>query len=169
MESKAKPADVYGSPGSANKERRRGSRYPIMATAEVTEPRSLARINGRSTDISLGGCYVDTLNSLPSGTVVGIHLTQGDRSFEAQAKVVHSQPGMGMGLIFTQIKPDQKAVLREWVAELSGESSSPLDGLEAGSSALQVQTVLQGLIELLIRKGVLTRAEGEALQRGLLR
>ena len=41
-------------------ERRRHARYPFTATVEALEPKSQMLIQGRTSDLSRGGCYVDT-------------------------------------------------------------------------------------------------------------
>ena len=49
-------------------ERRRDLRYPFTAAVEVFEPQSQSKLTARTSDISLGGCYVDTINPLPVST-----------------------------------------------------------------------------------------------------
>jgi hypothetical protein len=43
-------------------ERRRDLRYPFTAAVEAVEPKSQTKLNARTSDISLGRCYVDTIN-----------------------------------------------------------------------------------------------------------
>ena len=38
--------------------------------------------------------------------------------FETQAKVVYCDPRFGMGLAFTEMKPDQRSLLETWLAEI---------------------------------------------------
>jgi hypothetical protein len=68
-------------------EHRRHTRFPLTAFVEALEPKSDVQISGRSSDVSLSGCYVDTLNPFPEGTVIRIRLTRENVSFEANAKV----------------------------------------------------------------------------------
>jgi hypothetical protein len=102
-------------------ERRRHARYPFTATVEAVETKSQTRINGRTSDLSRGGCYVDTISSFPVGSIVKMRLTKEARSLEAQAEVVYSLVGMGMGVKFTGGDPEQLWNLEKWVGELSGE------------------------------------------------
>jgi hypothetical protein len=154
-------------------ERRTNTRYPFTATAEVIDVRSETGLKGRSADICLGGCYVDTTSPFPVGTPVTLRLAYQNNSFEAQAAVIYAHVGMGMGLAFTKVSPDQHAVLREWVRKLSGEPTPPADPPEAASagegSHEHERHVLNHLISLLIRKRLLTEAEGTALLRELFR
>src|SRR5437879_12205641 len=85
---------VYG----RNQERRRSQRFPFNADAEVLEPQSGTKIRGRVTDISLSGCYVDTLNPLLSSTPAQIRIVRGSKGVVAQASVAYCELGEGMGL-----------------------------------------------------------------------
>ena len=154
-------------------ERRQSPRYPFTATAEAVELQSRARIVGRTADLGRGGCYVDTISPFPVGTPVKLRLSQGNRSFECQAAVIYSHVGMGMGLAFTEVGPDQQSVLQEWLGVLSGEltpSSEPQPVAESPLYSSQNERhVLNQLISLLIRKRILTETEGMTLLRELFR
>lgn len=98
-------------------EHRRAPRYPFVASAELIEMASEARLTAQTSDLSLTGCYFDTVNPFPVGTQV--KLAHANTSFEAFGTVVHSQPNMGMGVAFTRIEPDYLTVLERWIGELS--------------------------------------------------
>ena len=162
-------------------DRRSGGRFPCTVAAEVFEPMSHARIMGRTTDLGIGGCYIDTINPFPVGTRLRLRLTDHARHFEAFGQVIFAQMGMGMGIAFTEVSADHLETLRKWMGELSGEmppaASLPMPKLQEyaaqpGIAAEQPPTlterlVLNELISLLIRKHVLTEAEGTALLREL--
>jgi hypothetical protein len=162
-------------------ERRRWARYAIMAMARVVEPRSMARVDGRCTDLGAGGCYVDSINPFPTGSSVQISVWQGSRRFESQASVVYSLAGMGMGLVFTEMKPSERATLQAWVRELScGMETEPghADPVPAPpaaapqpspSGASSERAVLMHLIDLLARRRHITAREAEDLLRELFR
>src|ERR1700731_5359464 len=88
-----------------------------MSAVEVVAAESGARIETRVRDLSQQGCYVDTSDALPLGTVTGVRLTKGAQLFEAWARVVYSRAGKGMGLMFTAIEPEQIRTLETWLAE----------------------------------------------------
>ena len=152
-------------------ERRANTRFAFSVAAEVVELRSQARIASRSSDLGLGGCYVDTLTPFPVGSPVKVRLTQANRTFEAQAAVTYAHVGMGMGLAFSEVQPDQLATLQDWVRELSGELPSAFDSAETPApeqpSLQSERLVLNQLITLLIRKRFLTETEGATLLRQL--
>ncbi len=93
-------------------------RCPLVASVEVTELGSGALLSARTSEISLGGCYVDTLNSFPEGTLVGLRILRDQGVFETKAKVVYCDPAFGMGLAFTEMTPDQRSLLEAWIAEI---------------------------------------------------
>jgi hypothetical protein len=99
-------------------ERRRNPRFAFIADLQVFEPNSGIAIQGRTSDLSCGGCYVDTINPLPPTTSVKLRLTKWDRSFEAHALVVYSAVGMGMGLAFVAVDQEQRRTLESWMDEL---------------------------------------------------
>jgi len=118
---------------------------------------------------------VDTINPFPLGAIVKVRLTQEKKFFEGQAKVVYAQVGMGMGLFFTSAKPEQLWVLEKWLGELSGQlplhpdAPEPEERAGAEGSLKQEQLyVLNELIITLMRKDMLTEAEGTAMLRQLL-
>jgi hypothetical protein len=101
-------------------ERRRAPRYPIIADAEVTEIATETKLGAKTSDLSLGGCFLDTLNPSPEGTEIVVRISRGDTTFTARGRVVFLFPNMGMGVMFTGVPASQQAVLEKWLAELSG-------------------------------------------------
>ena len=146
-------------------ERRKIARYAVNADSEVEEPRVQAKIDGRMTDLGMGGCYVVAIMTFPVNTYVHVRMTREDLNFEADAKVVFSKPGLGIGLPFTELTAAHRKYLADWVDELSGTErivqkgtrSTPLDDVEAGIRS--EHTVVQQLITLLMQKAVVTRAK----------
>src|SRR6267154_913144 len=77
-------------------------RCPLVASAEVTELRSGALLSARTSELGLGGCYIDALNPFPEGTLLGLRILRDQGVFEAKAKVVYCDPRFGMGLAITR-------------------------------------------------------------------
>jgi hypothetical protein len=98
--------------------RRSVRRCPLVASAEVTELGSGAPLKARTSELGLGGCYVDTLNPFPQGTLVQLRIIRDSGLFESSAKVVYSDVRFGMGLAFTEMTADQRSLLENWLAEL---------------------------------------------------
>jgi hypothetical protein len=128
-----------------------------------------------------GGCFIDTMSPFPPGTIVGVKLTLEQRTFEAHAKVVYSMNGMGMGLAFKGVQPTQARVLEGWIAVLSGEATLEPLAYQPDTSAnappaaaagpppdFEPRFVLNELIITLMRKRVLSEAEGKSLLQKLM-
>lgn len=161
--------DSTNGTGENATERRRYTRYPLTASLEAFEPSSQTRIQGRTADVSRGGCYVDTMNPFPAETRVKMRMTKDQQSFEGQATVVYSVAGMGMGLRFDATEPRQLLTLRKWLGESSGEDAAEAEAaVNEGGADLggNVEGVLGELIRELVRKGALAGDMGsEMLQR----
>lgn len=102
-----------------NSERRRAPRYPIIADAEITEIVSETKLSARTSDLSVGGCFLDMLNPSPEGTEIAVRISHADATFTARGRVVFLFPNMGMGVMFTSVPASQQAVLEKWLEELS--------------------------------------------------
>ena len=112
-------SDSSAKSSSTSYENRRAvPRYTLIATADIVDPASGIRLSGRISEISLKGCYVDLLNTLPKGTAVKVRVTRDIGTFESPAKIAYAQDGMGMGLAFNDTPADQLKILESWLAEL---------------------------------------------------
>jgi hypothetical protein len=93
-------------------------RCSLVASAEVIDLHSGARLSARISELGLGGCYVDSLNPFPEGTLVGLRILRDQGVFETQAKVVYCDPSFGMGIAFTEMTPGQRSLLETWLVEI---------------------------------------------------
>jgi hypothetical protein len=143
-------------------ERRVPARYPFSTAAMVVETRSRACLQSRCSDVSVAGCYVDTINPFPEGAFVQLRLSCGQESLETAARVCFSHMGMGMGLAFWELTPEQELVLLEWLD--GGGSAEPIiyvaeqPAISKTSDSPDRAMALR-LIRLLRSKGSLTEAD----------
>jgi hypothetical protein len=93
-------------------------RCAFVASAEVTEMSSGAQLSARTSELGLGGCYIDALNPFPEGTLVHLRILMDQGVFETNAKVVYCHLASGMGLAFLETAGDQQSLLEAWLAEL---------------------------------------------------
>jgi hypothetical protein len=98
-------------------DRRVHPRYAFTAAIEVVVAERGEKIKTRLRDLSQQGCYVDTDSPLALGIATDVCITKGANSVEARARVVYNQPGKGMGLMFTDVRPEQLGTLNLWIAE----------------------------------------------------
>ncbi len=104
------------------KERRRGPRYPFIASAELIEQKADVRIASRVSELSLNGCYLDMMNPFPQGTMVLVKISAGEDFFQAKGKIVYSQMNMGAGVGFLEIDKASQTALDHWMDEAKKES-----------------------------------------------
>ena len=96
-------------------ERRRTLRFPFEATAEVSQVNSEARLPARVTEISLNGCLLQMSEPFADGTMLLVKIFVEGSFFEANAKVLYSQPNAGIGIAFHDLKPYFVSVLKKWL------------------------------------------------------
>jgi len=101
-----------------NSERRRAPRYHLVADAEITSPPSDLRLGARTSDVSLVGCFMNTKFSLPPGMEVRLQLNYAQTTLSTSARVARSEPSMGFGVSFTNMKEAERRLLQEWLEKL---------------------------------------------------
>jgi hypothetical protein len=103
-------------------ERRGATRYAVIMEAQATDLLTRSTFKMRCSDLSLSGCYLDTLNPIETGAPLWVHLEHGQRVFECQAKVAYLVSHLGMGVEFAQpIPDDQLEILTAWLSEAAGQ------------------------------------------------
>jgi hypothetical protein len=157
----------------ASRERRRDTRYPFTSAVEVVLSETQTRIQGRTSDLSRGGCFLDTASWFPAGSTVTIRLTKDHRRFEGDGEVVYSLVGMGMGVKFTAAEIEQLGTVEKWVAELSGEAPEPARQQSSDQSCTQKSPdnenylVLSELVMELMKQGILSNVKCQAMLQKL--
>jgi PilZ domain-containing protein len=106
-------------------QRRRSSRYPFIAAAELTEPISGARLKASTSDLGFNGCFLDTINPLPQGTIINIQITYQGEVFAAGGVVAHWRPNMGMGVEFIALESGCSSLLETWLHEVGLVRAAP--------------------------------------------
>jgi hypothetical protein len=76
----------------------------------------------RSIDISEGGLYVYTGRSYMQNSVVNVTLPLKNSKLTVKARVKHNQRGVGMGLMFINLLPKPRAMIKELVTELANKA-----------------------------------------------
>jgi hypothetical protein len=95
-------------------------RYTFIATVDIVEPVTDTRFSGRVSEISRKGCYLDILNTLPKETLIHIMISRDKGTFVTAGKIIYVQDGVGMGVAFAEVQPDQLKILDLWLEELQG-------------------------------------------------
>jgi hypothetical protein len=152
-------------------ERRLKRRHAFSATTEVTDLTSGARSSTRAADLSQRGCFLDSLNPFSVGANIRVRITWGGTELTCTAVVRDSQPGMGMGVAFTDLDDARKAIIEKWIERLGSSKSvaappPPLSETSPSAATLAPRDPLaMRLIELLQKKGLLNSTEVASLLR----
>jgi hypothetical protein len=147
-------------------ERREHARIAVSADVEIVDAKTGVRISGRATDFGVGGCYVDTLNTLPQGTPVEVSLLWQGRSLQMRALVSYAtqERSIGMGLAFIGVSNESGISLLDWMAGLSHETPHRVPPPKT-ESATDPRKALRELLALLVHKQVLSQSEVTQLFR----
>jgi hypothetical protein len=94
-------------------------RYPFIAEVEVAGMNDGTRLAARISDLSVRGCYIDTLNPVALHTELRLRIRHGDRACELPGKVIYVHAGYGMGVLFGSAPSDQLGVLENWLTDLA--------------------------------------------------
>lgn len=100
-------------------EHRLAQRLPFLTEAEVMETPAGTWLKTRLSDLSLSGCCVDTLHPLPVGARIRLRVVRNKIILEALATVIYSAARLGMGVSFTELSPEQKLILEDWLADIA--------------------------------------------------
>ncbi len=106
-------------------ERRRAPRFTFVAAGEVLDENSGSLLPIRVSDLSLNGCYLDTINPFPGGTPVHVKIFTESHRFEAPATVVYSHIHLGMGIAFRELDSAHLTVLQNWLLSDTEGSYQP--------------------------------------------
>ena len=150
-------------------DRRTTRRHLFFLAAEAEEIESKTKLLARTSDLSLGGCYLDSMRPFPPGTKFHLGLTRDNQTFRCQAVVMYSHLNMGMGISFMEADTESRALLARWMRELEGEETPQAQPApELISDTREVRhpaptEPLGKLVEILLKKGVITQEEARRL------
>ena len=94
-----------------DKERREFPRIKVKVPVEIYTEGSTSPIRGATSDLSLTGCYIETIFPFPVGTQLEIKL-QLEGTLLVLGTVVTSDPQVGNGVHFTRMLPEDIEELR---------------------------------------------------------
>jgi diguanylate cyclase (GGDEF)-like protein len=91
----------------SRKNRRLHARLKCRVTIEV-HPEAASPLFGNLTDISLGGCYVETSNIVTPGTQLKVIFSIDDGQLVAAGSVTRIDPGLGVAVQFKELNREDK-------------------------------------------------------------
>ena len=98
-------------------EQRKNTRVPVrLEVAWNALPSKFADVTSRcpdvTSDVSLGGCYVESLNSVKVGQVLNLSLSlPSNKTLRFRGEVRYQQPTIGFGVEFLQLSPSERTTL----------------------------------------------------------
>ncbi len=113
-------ADRKGSNSSVTgvRDRRYAIRFPFAADVELIDLESGKLVDGVTSDISLGGCFVCTGRPLPVNARARMKLIRKGQVLEALVVVRIVKPRIGMGIEFFDLEPAFNEMLIAWIDAL---------------------------------------------------
>lgn len=103
---------------SGVRDRRYTIRYPFAADVELIDLEAGKQVEGVTSDLSLGGCFVCASKLLPLNTRARMKLTRKTQILEALVVVRIVKPRVGMGIEFFDLEPPNNEVLATWIESL---------------------------------------------------
>ena len=100
------------------RDRRYTIRYPFAADAELTDMQTGQKVDGVTSDISLGGCFVCTSKTLPQECRARLKLTRKGCVLEALVIIRIVKPRVGLGIEFFDLEASSNAILAGWIDAL---------------------------------------------------
>ena len=101
-------------------ERRGAIRLKVHVSVEIHSEGSTSPIRSATSDLSLGGCYIETIFPFPIGTRLEMKLQLED-TLLLLATVVTSDPQVGNGIHFTRMLPEDIEQLRIFLEKAEKE------------------------------------------------
>ena len=100
------------------RDRRYAIRFPFAADVELIDLETGKQVDGVTSDISLGGCFVCTSKPLPMNARARMKLTRKGQVLEALVAVRIVKPRIGMGIEFFDLEPPHNDMLIAWIDAL---------------------------------------------------
>jgi Tfp pilus assembly protein PilZ len=106
-------------------ERRDNTRYPCEGKVKIYREGAASAFWGIVSDLSYGGCYVESPSPLPVGSRIKLSLTILDMDLEVEGKVAAVHPMVGMGIMFLSCSAQTNQSLEQMLSTLAGTMMAP--------------------------------------------
>ena len=100
-------------------EKRQYPRYACPGGVEIHIPDTHRRLWGHLGDISKGGLYLEAPEPWLVGTEVDVHLETCDTHIHAVGTIVTCHPGVGMGIAFKAVDPQDLTAFEKAIQGLA--------------------------------------------------
>lgn len=100
--------------------RRNQQRFHVTGGVELRRNEGAPPVFGNLSDVSLTGCYVETVSTLPVGTELLFMLRVNETLVRGRAQVKTSHHAVGVGLVFMHLSKEDQQKLEFLIGALSG-------------------------------------------------
>jgi c-di-GMP-binding flagellar brake protein YcgR len=107
----------------SSQNRRGAPRVKVRVPIEIEVDESSSPIRGATADLSVGGCYVETMFPFPLGTALDLKLRL-ENTLLVAATVVTCDPQVGNGIRFERMLPEDRQELEKYLAALEQNDES---------------------------------------------
>lgn len=104
-----------------SQEKRRYPRFKVKVPVELHLSASAPPQRTSVDEISLCGCYIETMFTFDPGTKLGLVFSLNEERISVQGIVVNRYPQVGNGIDFVEISPEDRAKLSEFLSKLPNE------------------------------------------------
>jgi len=104
-------------------QRRRHPRFTVSVPVEIHAEGSETPVHCVTSDLSLDGCYVESMFPFPVGTSLELRLQLED-TLLILARVVTSYPQVGNGIEFLRILPEDQEQLRVFLESVAARAAA---------------------------------------------
>jgi hypothetical protein len=101
----------------------RRPRYRCGGGAQIWQEGSQSALSGTLSEISVGGCYIETTWPLPVGTQLEVLLKTNEEEVRARGVVGYLDPSLGMGVAFTTVSEQDRYRLQQLTHRLAARQS----------------------------------------------
>ena len=96
-------------------DRRKYARIKLSVPVEIQTDAGGSRIRGATADLSLGGCYIETIFPFPIGTNLDLQLSIETTTVLIAATVATCDPQVGNGMKFVRMLPEDRETLEAFL------------------------------------------------------
>jgi len=108
---------------------RKHPRFKLNLPVEIHQQGSDTPLRCATSDICLGGCYIESMYPFPVGAELELKLDLASDTLLIFARVVTCDPQVGNGMQFTRILPeDQEELSRYLASEAAKEHANSANG-----------------------------------------
>lgn len=100
---------------TVQKERRKYSRIQAGVPIEFKPEGTEVFTHTQTSDMSVGGCYLEMSFTLPVGTMLDVDLWLGEEKVTTKARVVTHHPSFGNGIQFVDMSTEDRSKLQRFV------------------------------------------------------